>query len=156
MTPSSARLFGCFFSPTTGWRHVFCCSERSTGTGSHQAALSSRQRTFEQAAYRELAEETGRTSIELGPHIWNRRSVFEWRGDVLDFRERWYLARVPEVFELDVAGWTAEEQADITDHRWWSLELAAATDPMVPSALPHLLSDLLRNGAPAEPVEVGI
>ena len=74
---------------------------------------------------------------------------------MLDFRERWYLARVPEVFELDVAGWTAEEQADITD-RWWSLELAAATDPMVPSALPHLLSDLLRNGAPAEPVEVGI
>ena len=113
--------------------------------------------TFEQAAYRELAEETGRTSIELGPHIWNRRSVFEWRGDVLDFRERWYLARVPEVFDLDVAGWTAEEQADITDHRWWSLEeLAAATDPMVPRALTDLLSDLLRNGAPVEPVEVGV
>ena len=72
--------------------------------------------TFEHAAYRELAEETGRTSIELGPHIWNRRSVFEWRGDVLDFRERWYIARVPEVFELDVTGWTAEEQADTHDH----------------------------------------
>lgn len=113
--------------------------------------------TFEQAAHRELKEETGRTSIELGPHVWNRRSVFEWRGDLIDFRERWYLACVSEAFALDIDGWTAEERIDIIDHRWWSLEeLAAAIDPMVPRDLANLLRDLLSNGVPAEPVEVGV
>jgi 8-oxo-dGTP pyrophosphatase MutT (NUDIX family) len=112
--------------------------------------------TYEQAAHRELAEETGRAAWELGPHIWNRRDVFPWRGRLLDVRERWYLARVPDVFDLDVAGWTPEERADITDHRWWSLdELAATTEPLVPRALATLVCDLLRNGTPAQPVEVG-
>jgi 8-oxo-dGTP pyrophosphatase MutT (NUDIX family) len=112
--------------------------------------------THEQAARREMAEETGLVDFELGPHIWNRRSVFEWRGGLLDIRERWYLARVPEVFDLDVAGWTREEREDITEHRWWSLEeLAATSEPLVPDALATLVRNLLRDGAPAEPVEVG-
>jgi 8-oxo-dGTP pyrophosphatase MutT (NUDIX family) len=111
--------------------------------------------THRQAAHRELAEETGRTGIELGPHIWNRRDVFAWRGAMLDVRERWYLARVPEVFDLDVGGWTAEERVDIIDHRWWTLaELAAATEPLVPHDLATLLPDLLRDGIPPAPVEV--
>ena len=113
--------------------------------------------TYEQAARRELSEETGHAAIELGPHIWNRRSVFDWRGGVLDVRERWFLATVPQAFELNVAGWTPEEREDITDHRWWSLdELAAATEPLVPRALADLVTALLRDGAPAEPVEVGV
>ena len=113
--------------------------------------------TYEQAARRELSEETGHGAIELGPHIWNRRSVFDWRGGVLDVRERWFLATVPQAFELNVAGWTPEEREDITDHRWWSLdELAAATEPLVPRALADLVTDLVRDGAPAEPVEVGV
>ncbi len=112
--------------------------------------------TYEQAARRELAEETGLTGIELGPHIWNRQSMFEWRGALLDVRERWYLVEVPQPFQLDATGWTPEEREDITDHRWWSLEeLAGTTEPLVPRALPELVGRLLRDGAPPEPVEVG-
>lgn len=112
--------------------------------------------TYEQAAQRELAEETGRTAIALGPHIWNRQDVFEWRGGLLDVRERWYLTRVPAAFDLDVAGWTPEEREDIVDHRWWSLDdLVITTEPLVPRALASLVRDLLRDGAPAQPVEVG-
>lgn len=111
--------------------------------------------TYEQAAHRELAEETGLRTIELGPHIWNRRDVFEWRGGLLDVRERWYLTLVPDVFDLDVAGWTPEEREDVVDHRWWSLdELDATTEPLVPRALATLVRDLLRDGAPDQPVEV--
>jgi ADP-ribose pyrophosphatase YjhB (NUDIX family) len=111
--------------------------------------------TYEQAAHRELAEETGVTTLELGPHIWNRRDVFEWRGGLLDVRERWYLTLVRDVFDLDVAGWTPEEREDIVDHRWWSLdELATTSEPLVPRALATLVRDLLRDGAPAQPVEV--
>ncbi len=117
----------------------------------------SRGRHIEQAAHREVAEETGLTTIELGPHIWNRRDVFEWRGRLIDVRERWYLTLVPTMFELDVTGWTPEEREDIIDHRWWSLdELAATTEPMVPRALAELVRDLLRDGPPVEPVEVGV
>ncbi|HEY9379209.1 MAG TPA: NUDIX domain-containing protein [Jiangellaceae bacterium] len=113
--------------------------------------------TYQQAAYREVAEETGLTTIELGPHIWNRRDVFEWRGRLIDVRERWYLTLVPTMFELDVTGWTPEEREDIIDHRWWSLdELSATTEPMVPRALAELVRDLLRDGPPVEPVEVGV
>jgi ADP-ribose pyrophosphatase YjhB (NUDIX family) len=112
--------------------------------------------TYEQAARRELAEETGLTGLEPGPHIWNRRDVFEWRGELLDVQERWYLTQVADIFDLDNAGWTPEEREDIIDHRWWSLdEFAATTEPLVPRALATLVQELLRNGAPTKPVEVG-
>jgi 8-oxo-dGTP pyrophosphatase MutT (NUDIX family) len=112
--------------------------------------------TYEQAARRELIEETGLTGLDLGPHIWNRRDVFEWRGALLEVRERWYLTWVASVFDLDDAGWTPEEREDIVDHCWWSLdELAATTEPLVPRALATLVRELLRDGIPATPVEVG-
>ena len=113
--------------------------------------------THEQAARRELAEETGLTGVAIGPHIWNRRDVFEWRGGVLDVRERWYLARIPDVIDVDQAGWTPEEREDLTAHRWWSLsEMEATTEMLVPRSLASLVRGLLRDGAPAEPLEVGV
>ncbi len=113
--------------------------------------------TDEQAARRELAEETGLTGVAIGPHIWNRRDVFEWRGGLLDVRERWYLARIPDVIDVDQAGWTPEEREDLTAHRWWSLsEMEATTEMLVPRSLARLVRGLLRDGAPAEPLEVGV
>ncbi|MGH8840759.1 MAG: NUDIX hydrolase [Jiangellaceae bacterium] len=113
--------------------------------------------TDEQAARRELAEETGLTGVAIGPHIWNRRDVFEWRGELLDVRERWYLARIPEVIDVDPAGWTPEEREDLTAHRWWSLsEMEATTEMLVPRSLARLVRGLLRDGAPAEPLDVGV
>jgi 8-oxo-dGTP pyrophosphatase MutT (NUDIX family) len=113
--------------------------------------------TYEEAARRELAEETGFTGVDLGGHIWNRRHAFEWRGEILDCHERWYLATVPHVFEVDTAGFTPEEREDIVDNRWWSVaELAATAEPLIPSDLALRLAALLREGAPAEPVEVGV
>jgi hypothetical protein len=44
----------------------------------------------------------------------------------------------------------------VTDVRWWSLdELDAADERLVPRDLAARLRDLLRDGPPTEPVEVG-
>jgi 8-oxo-dGTP pyrophosphatase MutT (NUDIX family) len=109
----------------------------------------------EAAARREVAEETGLMSFELGPEVWHRRHVFEWRGVNWDQHERWFLARVA-AFELDGSGQTEEERTELTEARWWSLdELQATEDNLVPRDLATLLQDLLENGPPREPVQVG-
>lgn len=111
--------------------------------------------TYEQAAVREVREETG-ADVVLGPHVWNRRHVVAWGGVRYDVRERWYLARV-EAFDLDVRGWTPLEVANITAHRWWSLDdLARSGERLVPTDLANLLADLLRDGPPAAPYEVPV
>jgi 8-oxo-dGTP pyrophosphatase MutT (NUDIX family) len=63
------------------------------------------------AAGREVGEETGLAEFELGPEVWRRRHVFEWRGERWDQRERWFLARVdhfePPHQRPGVFGWRA-------------------------------------------------
>jgi len=52
--------------------------------------------TPEDAARREVYEETGLADFDLGPHIWNRRHLFWFDGLHTDIREVWFLARVPQ------------------------------------------------------------
>jgi len=62
--------------------------------------------TPDQAARREVFEETGPVDIALGPHIWNRRHVFTLNGNTFDVRETWFLARAL-AFEINTDGFTA-------------------------------------------------
>ena len=64
--------------------------------------------TCEEAAHRELAEEMDWSRCQDRAALWNRGDVFEWRGGMLDVRERWYLAD-PDVVDVDCTGWTPEE-----------------------------------------------
>lgn len=110
----------------------------------------------EQAALRELQEETGLRDIELGPHIWNRRHVLWFNGMHTDVRETWFIARVP-AFEVDTSGFTELEKVVMPEHRWWThTELASATDLLTPRELPRLLRGLLDDGPPLAPVTVGV
>jgi double-stranded uracil-DNA glycosylase len=113
--------------------------------------------TPEQAITRELAEECGLRSFELGPCIWTRDHWFaemaRWGGQ----SERIYLART-QAFE-PAPEWTTEQLAGegITGQRWWTLEeLEAPGTIFSPRRLPELLRDLLRDGPPPEPVDVGV
>ncbi len=112
--------------------------------------------TSEEAARREVFEETGLADFELGPHIWNRRHVFEFYGGLLDVREKWFFARVRH-FEISTAGFTEEEQGFVQEHRWWPVaELETTRDVLTPKNLAPLLRGLLENGLPSEPVTIPI
>jgi len=110
----------------------------------------------EDAARREVLEETGLANFELGPHIWNRRHVFSFYGSKQDVREIWFFARVPN-FDIDTSGITDMERKILQEHRWWTQqELETTTDVLTPRDLAALLKDLLLNGLPKDPVTVPI
>lgn len=111
--------------------------------------------THEQAAVREVWEETGLTGLVLGPRVWDRRVEFTWRGRRIAAAERWYLARVAAFTPSDV-GWTDEERLDIRAMRWWTTaELARADEALVPRDLAPRMDALLRTGPPAVPLPIG-
>ena len=107
---------------------------------------------------RELREELGLALTEpLGACVWVRTHIFpmsRWDGQT----ERFYLVRTP-AFTIRPA-LSPEELRDegVTELRWWTPEeLEAATDvDFAPRRLPTLLQELLRDGVPPEPVDVGV
>jgi 8-oxo-dGTP pyrophosphatase MutT (NUDIX family) len=112
--------------------------------------------THEQAARRELAEETGLAGVELGPPIWEREIVFPAGERIYRQRERFFLARV-DPFEVAVHGMEDYESAMLGEHRWWSAaEIEASAERFAPRRLGELLRDLLAQGPPPEPVDVGV
>ncbi|ONK15507.1 GNAT family N-acetyltransferase [Streptomyces sp. MP131-18] len=111
--------------------------------------------SHEQAALRELREETGLTGVRLSGEVWRGRPVIaRWGGVAHELRQRYFLARVP-VCEIDTSGFDELERARVTGHRWWpQQELAATADVLRPAGLPGLLARLLAEGPPARPVLV--
>jgi 8-oxo-dGTP pyrophosphatase MutT (NUDIX family) len=107
------------------------------------------------AAVREVAEETGLAGISLGPEVWRRRHRFTWRGVLWDQYERWFLARVSS-FDPDRVAMSETERAEITAARWWSLEeLGETAEQLAPRDLAARLADLLTEGPPPTPIDVG-
>jgi 8-oxo-dGTP pyrophosphatase MutT (NUDIX family) len=111
--------------------------------------------SHEQAALRELREETGLTNVSLGPEIWRGRPWATVReGVAYEVRQRYYIARVP-AFDVDTSAFEDIERAAISGHRWWTAaELAATSDVLRPAELPELLASLLTDGPPAQPITV--
>jgi 8-oxo-dGTP pyrophosphatase MutT (NUDIX family) len=110
--------------------------------------------SHQMAAVRELQEETGWKAPVLGPVIGYRRHVITWGGVLYDCRETWFLARVDSL-EVDTAGFTEEEREEVLDHHWWTLdELRGTQDRLVPADLADLADRILREGPPAEPLDL--
>ncbi|GAA4328979.1 NUDIX hydrolase [Pigmentiphaga soli] len=77
---------------------------------------------FEAAARRELHEETGFKSAEIGPPI--ARRCFEMQmpdGTYVLADERFFVVRVQER-ALSRDGWTDLERDVMAEHRWWTLD----------------------------------
>ncbi|MCX5249250.1 MULTISPECIES: NUDIX hydrolase [unclassified Streptomyces] len=111
--------------------------------------------TREEAARRELAEETGITEVELGPVLWRRMCSFPFAGRRWDQDEWYYLARTPDTPEVvpEAMGLTELERRSVAGARWWTCqELTRAHETVYPTRLAELLSRLLDEGPPAGPV----
>jgi len=110
--------------------------------------------TFEEAAARELHEETGWVEPVIGPHIAIRRYPITWSGVRYDCRERWFVAHVEDLI-VDTAGFTDDEKLETLEYRWWSLsELRLTPDRLFPAVLPTLLERMLTDGPTSAPIEL--
>jgi TDG/mug DNA glycosylase family protein len=110
--------------------------------------------TDEHALQRELSEEVGLVDYELGPLIWTRMHWFvspqHWAGQT----ERHYLVRV-DPFEPRPAFTPEQLVAEgVHEIRWFTVdELEQVTTG--PRRLAHFVRELLEQGPPPEPIDVG-
>ena len=77
--------------------------------------------TFEQAARRELWEETGITLATLGPWVWIREKTMHFPDVSVHFQERYYLASAT-AGQVSLSNLLPHEQQVYRDHRWWTVE----------------------------------
>lgn len=100
--------------------------------------------TYEQAALRELAEETGWTDIELLGEIHRRGHTMEWAGQIVYQAERLFLARTDQPAR-QITGVDAMHESDgIAAWRWWSVaELTTTGQTIWPAELAELITQEL-------------
>lgn len=114
--------------------------------------------TREDAALRELYEETGLRAVKLGPCIWKRRHAWQWSNKWIDSEEWFYLLRTP-AFDVVPTAPDEWEMQYVLGHRWWSLPEMVAnmeTETFVPRSLPEFLPPILAGDLPEQPIEVGV
>jgi 8-oxo-dGTP diphosphatase len=114
--------------------------------------------THEDALRRELAEEAGLVDPVIGPGIWERLHIVPFIGGRWDGqRERHFLVRAPAFEPAPRLSWEQLNDEYVFAIRWWTLdELERAEAVFAPRRLPELVRDLVVNGPPALPIDVGV
>ena len=113
--------------------------------------------TLEQAALRELWEETGLSGIELGPCVWTRRFVGPLEGRLYESDEHYFFVQT-EWFEVSPAALEQYEASTLREIRWWDLtdiEVASEHETFVPRRLAKLLSPILKGEILPQPIDAG-
>ena len=111
--------------------------------------------SLEDAARRELREETGITDASPGPVVWMAEPVINYFGETIHVRESYIVAHcASETLSFD--GWTELERQVIRDMRWWDVEdLRAADEVIYPKEIGQLVGDVVAGQYPAAPIWLG-
>jgi 8-oxo-dGTP pyrophosphatase MutT (NUDIX family) len=111
----------------------------------------------EAALRRELREETGLEEFELGPVVWTRHDVFPWGDRTLDQQEHIYLVRVRRFEPRPSFSSSQLAEEGMHELRWWSIdELAKSDANFAPRRIVRFLRQLLEEGPPPVPIDVGV
>lgn len=112
--------------------------------------------TPHEAAIREVGEETGLPHHPLVGPIWLRTAIFDRMPGFDGQFEHYFTARVTST-TLSPSMTTEELQAEfLAGAAWWSItEMLSSSEQFAPRALGTLLGQLVTNGAPEEPLEIG-
>ncbi len=87
--------------------------------------------TLEQAALRELVEETGLRRDSVGPAVARREVALQLPdGEHVVQDERFFVIRVTDN-ALSKDDWTDLEREVMVEHRWWSLDELSQTEVTV-------------------------
>jgi len=97
--------------------------------------------SFEQAARRELQEETGLKRDSVGTAVASRTFPMQLPdGETVLAEERFFIIHV-EKKDIDCSGWSDNEKSVIQNHHWWTLEELRDTNQTI---FPHsLIIDIL-------------
>lgn len=110
--------------------------------------------TWEQAAIRELWEETGLRNVALGPCVWTREKEIALGGEWIRGVERYFLVRVSGV-EVTNANQFDYERDVYREVRWWSLPaLRASGETFYPEGLSNLIEPLIAGMIPLAPIHL--
>ena len=87
--------------------------------------------SFEQAALRELREETGLIRRMVGPQIASRTfPMLLPSGENVLAEERFFIINADKS-DIDHSGWSDKEKIIIRDHYWWTLEALRHTSEII-------------------------
>ena len=102
--------------------------------------------THEQAAIRELFEETGLVVDAVGESVFSLEFDVAWDAADHDLGHAEYYVMRCERFEPVSTNWTDDEHIDVTGHGWFTADqLLASGQPFEPYDLPRLLRQAARS-----------
>lgn len=110
--------------------------------------------TWEQAAVRELWEETGITGVPLGPWVWSRYKPDPLATPPFFSVERYFLVRVDRD-DVSVDNQLDYEREVYQQHQWWPVAaIRASAETFYPVDMAGLVADLVAGRFPEPPVEI--